>query len=93
MLAPRIALERGILVAYTYSHIGIRCEYHESQRPGFLEYPVSALDQFGARIVSGEKKGCSESDVIVMNDSFTTQIHAERSTNHICCTLSRRTDS
>jgi len=66
MLAPRIALERGIFVAHTYSHIGIRCEYHESQRPGFLEYPISALDQFGARIVSGEEKGCSESDATVI---------------------------
>jgi len=65
MLAPRIALEGGVVVAHPHSHIGIRCKYHESQRPGIIKYLISALDQFGARIVEGEEKGCGESDAIV----------------------------
>jgi len=62
MLASRSAIERGIVVPYTCSHFGIRCKHPQSQRPRIFEYSVSTLDQYGARIVEGEEKGCGESD-------------------------------
>ena len=70
MLAQRIALEGRVVVAHTYSHIGIRCKYRGSQRPGIIKYPISALDQFGARIVAGEEKGCGELDAIAIVKKF-----------------------
>jgi len=65
MLALRAAIEGGAIVARPCSHGGIRCKYHQCQRPCILEYPVSALNQFGARIVACEEKGCNELDAIV----------------------------
>jgi len=65
MLAPRTDLEGEVVVAHPCSYVGIRCKYRGSQRPGFLEYPISTLDQFSARIVAGEEKRCSESHAIV----------------------------
>jgi len=62
MLASRSVIEGGAVVARPCSHFGIRCKHRHSQRPRIVEYPVSALDQFGARIVASEEKGCGESD-------------------------------
>jgi len=65
MLAPGTAIKGGAIVACPCSHVGIRCKHRQCQRPRILEYPVSALNQFGARIVTSEEKGCGESDAIV----------------------------
>jgi len=65
MLAPRSVIEGGAVVARPCSHIRIRCKHRQSQRPRIPEYPVSALNQFGAGIVASEEKGCGESDPIV----------------------------
>jgi len=60
MLAPRTAIEGGVIVTHPCSHVGIRRKYRRSRRPRILEYPISALDQFGARIVASEEKGRGE---------------------------------
>ena len=65
MLASRSAIEGGDVVARPCSHVGIRCKHRQSQRPRIVEYPLSALNQFGARTVASEEKGCGESDPIV----------------------------
>jgi len=65
MLAQRTVIERGGFISHPCSHDGIRCKHRQCQRPSIPEYPVSALDQFVARIVAGEEKGCGESDTIV----------------------------
>jgi len=65
MLAPRIAIEGDALIPHPYSHVGIRRKHSQCQRARFIEYPVSALDQFGARIVACKKKGCCELVAVV----------------------------
>jgi len=65
MLASRSVVKGGAVVARPCSHVGIRCKHRQFQRPRIPEYPVSALNQFGARIVASEEKGCGESDPIV----------------------------
>jgi len=57
MLAPRSAIEGGGFIAHPGSLIGIRCKHRQSERARILEYLVSALNQFSARIVASEKKG------------------------------------
>ena len=65
MLAPRSVIEGGGFVAHSCSHIGIRCQYRRSEWARIVEYPVSALNQFGARIVASEEQGCGKPDAIV----------------------------
>jgi len=55
MLAPRSAIEGDDFVAHPCSHLGIRCKYRQFERARIVEYPVSALNQFGARIVGTEE--------------------------------------
>ncbi len=62
MLASRSVIERGIIDPYPCSHVGIRCKHPQSQRSCIPEYSVSALDQFGTRIVESKEKGCGESN-------------------------------
>src|SRR5260221_4822821 len=94
MLAPRIAIEGDALIPHTYSHVGIRCKHSQCQRARFIEYPISALNQFGARIVACKEKGCGELDAMASSgNSLTTQIHVVRSPHHFCSALPRRADS
>ena len=92
MLAPRIAIKGEGFITHPCPHDGIRCKHHQYQRPSIPEYPVSALDQFGARIVASEK-GCGESDAISQEIHLTSHIHIARSLHYLCCSLSRRIDS
>jgi len=94
MLAPRITIKGEAFIPHPYSHVGIRRKRSQCQRARFIEYPVSALNQSGARIVACKKKGCSELDISSGN-SLTSQIHVVRSIspNHFRSTLSRRAHS
>jgi len=65
MLASRTASEGGTVIPHPCPHVGIRCQHRQSQRARIPEYPVSALNQFGARIVATEEKRCGESDAII----------------------------
>ena len=72
MLAPRSTIEGGGVVSRPCCLFWIRCQHRQSQWACILEYLVSALNQFGARIVASEEKGCGESDTIVRKfNSFT----------------------
>ena len=64
MLAPRTVIEGGGFISHPCSHDGIRRKHRQCQRPSIPEYLVSTLDQFGARIVASEEKGCGELDAI-----------------------------
>jgi len=88
MLAPRTAIEGGATVARPYSHIGIRCKHRQCQWPGILEYPVSALNQFGARIVACEEKGCSELDAIARKFINNSNSHSGIGPSSLSHTLS-----
>jgi hypothetical protein len=62
----------------------IRCKHHQFERACILEHPVSALNQFSARIVAFEEKRCSESDVII--NSSISQICVAQSPHRLCRT-------
>jgi len=64
VLAPRTTIERGGFVPHPCSHDGIRCKHRQCERTSIPEYPLRALDQFVARIVARQEKGCGELDAI-----------------------------
>jgi len=88
MLASRTAIEGGAIVARPCSHVGIRCKHHQCQWPRILEYPVSALDQFGARIVSSEEKERSELEAIARKFIDNSNSHSGIGPSSLSHTLS-----
>jgi len=79
MLAPRSAIEGDGFVTHPCHHVGIRRQHSRFEWACFLEYPVPALNQSGARIVSSKGERCSESDAIFSKfNSFTTQLQRDR---------------
>ena len=88
MLAPRSAIEGRRFVPHPCSRVGIRCKHRQPQRPRIIEYLVSALDQFGARIVTSEEKGCGESDMIVRKFIYNSNLNSVIAPSFLLHTLS-----
>jgi len=66
-----------------------RCKHRQCQRPRILEYPVSALNQFGARV----RRKDAVSRMLSSGNPLKSQIHVARPPDHICRSLSRRISS